>query len=84
MIYILLGISSILIAFYIFNSLRNAQNSFAVQEVKRYFFKRNKADKNWSSNGRVYTNGIALVKDKTTEKKHFIKQSELCDIGILS
>ena len=60
------------------------KNVFAQEEAKRYFSGFNEVDSNWSSNGRVYTNGIALIEDKKSGKIKFIKQGELCDIGILS
>jgi len=38
-------------------------------------------DENWSADGRVYTEGFAVTKNNTSST--FIKQSKLCDIGIL-
>lgn len=84
MLYILLGIFSLILSAYMFKSFRVNQNNFSIQEAKRYFLKRNESNKSWHSNGRVYTNGIALIQNNKTKQKRFIKQSELCDIGILS
>lgn len=65
------------------NFLSN-RNKFFINEAIRFFFKRNETTKNWNSHGRVYTEGIALIENRLNGKKKFIKQSELCDIGILS
>ena len=62
--------------------LRNI-NDFTTKEAKRYFCNFNKADRNWSSGGKMYTTGIALIKDKKTGKKQFIKQTEINDVGLL-
>ena len=65
-------------------SVFKKRDAFLTSEAKRYFLQRNEIDDNWHSHGRVFTKGIALIKDKKTGKKKFIKQAELCDIGILS
>lgn len=38
-------------------------------------------DDSWSSRGRVYTRGLALI--EVDGKKKFIRQAKLVDIGIL-
>jgi hypothetical protein len=63
---------------------KNYPAIFKREEAKRYLFKGNEIDDNWSSNGLIYTEGLALIEDKKNNKKDFIKQAELCDIGILS
>ena len=81
--YIVIGIFLVVLVGYILYG-KITRDSFETQEAKRYLFGFNEVDDNWSSNGRVYTNGIALIEDKKTGEKRFIKQAELCDIGILS
>ena len=81
--YMIFGIIGIIIGIY-FIRISKKITLFKFNEAKRYFVGFNKIDNNWSSRGRVYTNGIALLKDKKSNKKFFIKQAELCDIGILS
>jgi hypothetical protein len=81
--YTVAGIVLVVLVCYILYK-RVTRDSFEVQEAKRYLVGFNEVDENWSSNGRVYTNGIALIEDKKTGEKRFIKQAELCDIGILS
>ena len=63
---------------------KNYVAKFKREEANRYLFEGNKIDDNWSSNGFIYTEGLALIEDKKTKEKTFLKQSELCDIGILS
>jgi len=63
--------------------LRN-NNDFATKEAKRYFFNFNKVDRNWSLEGKIHTTGIALIEDKKTGKKQFIKQAEINDVGLLN
>ena len=81
---VVLSLVGLGVGVYFINKAIRYKNSFAFKEAKRYLFGFNKIDKNWSSNGRIYTKGIALIEDKKTGKKEFIKQAELCDIGILS
>ena len=81
MLYVGLGSILIIFGFYL---IRSGKKTFEYEEAKRYLFKFNEIDDNWCSRGRVYTQGIALIEDKKTGKKRFIKQAELCDIGILS
>ena len=81
MLYIGLGAILVIFGFYL---TRSRKKTFEYEEAKRYLFKFNKVDDNWSSRGRVYTQGVALIEDKKTGEKKFIKQAELCDIGILS
>lgn len=38
-------------------------------------------DGTWSSKGRVYTNGFAII--KKGDKNKFIKQAKICDMGLL-
>ena len=80
MAYIGIGIVLLILGFY----LIRFKSTFEYKEAKRYLFGFNEVDDNWSSRGRVYTQGIALIEDKKTGKKRFVKQAELCDIGILS
>lgn len=71
-----IGISSMLQKSYV--------AKFKRKEAVRYLFLGNEKDGDWSPNGRIYTEGLALIENKKTKKKTFIKQAELCDIGILS
>jgi len=73
----------LIISYVLLCKLRINYDDFAIKEAKRYFFDFNKIDNNWSANGKVYRVGIALIENKKTGKKEFIKQAELCDIGIL-
>jgi len=77
-----IGVICMIIGALLWLKLRNI-NDFAVREAKRYFFDFNKADRNWSSGGKMYTTGIALIEDKRTGEKQFIKQTEINDVGLL-
>ena len=80
---LILGVMGVVIGIY-FIKISKKITLFQFYEAKRYFMDFNKIDNNWSSRGRVYTNGIALLKHKKDGEKFFIKQAEHCDIGILS
>lgn len=56
---------------------------FLKDEAKRYFLNNNEMPEDWHSHGRLYRKGIALIEDKKTGKKKFIKTAQLVDIGIL-
>ena len=80
MMYVGLGVILLIFGLYL---TKFRERTFEYEEAKRYLFKFNKVDDNWSSRGRVYTQGLALIENKKTGKKEFIKQAELCDIRIL-
>ena len=69
---IMLSVFSLVIGTFFINKAIKYKDSFVFKEAKRYLFGFNKIDNNWSSSGRVYTNGIALIEDKKTGKKEFI------------
>ena len=52
------------------------------KEAKRCLNNFCEVDENWNSNGKVYTKGLAVIEEN--EKKRFIKQAKVCDIGILN
>ena len=58
------------------------KDDFMEKEAKRCINGLCEVDDNWSSNGRIYTNGFTVIKQDGKNK--FIKQSKLCDAGILS
>jgi len=58
------------------------KNQFMEQESKRVFNDLCKVNNDWNSQGRVYTNGFTVTEEN--ENMNFIKQSKLCDGGILS
>jgi len=80
---IIIGLLGIAVGIY-FIKLSKKISLFQLKEAKRYFKNFNEIDNEWSSHGKVYTNGISLLVDKKTGKKKFIKQAEVCDMGILS
>ena len=58
------------------------KNQFMEQESKRVFNDLCKVNNDWNSQGRVYTNGFTVTEENGN--MNFIKQSKLCDGGILS
>lgn len=54
---------------------------FFEKEAKRCLNDFCEVDENWNSNGRVHSTGLAVI--EKNGKKRFIKQSKVCDIGIL-
>ncbi len=55
---------------------------FLKKEAKRGLTDNFKVDDNWNSQGRVYTEGLTLIKKKNG-KSSFIKQAKLADTGLL-
>ena len=58
------------------------KDKFFEKEAKRCLNDFCEVDENWNSNGKVYTKGLAVIEEN--EKKRFIKQAKVCDIGILN
>jgi predicted small secreted protein len=75
-----------LIGFYTFykikKSLKSEKNSFMGKEASRIVFQDAKVDDSYSSEGRVYTRGLSLIKDKESKKYTLIPQAQVCDIGL--
>lgn len=57
-------------------------NSFLRAEAKRGLKDNFKVNDDWNSQGRVYTEGLTLIKKKNG-KHFFIKQAKLADTGLL-
>ena len=58
------------------------KDEFMEKEAKRCIGSYCEAGSDWSSNGKIYTNGFTIVEENG--KKRYIKQAKLCDAGILS
>ena len=63
-------------------SLKSEKNSFMGKEASRIVFQDAKVDDSYSSEGRVYTRGLSLIKDKESKKYTLIPQAKVCDIGL--
>jgi len=61
---------------------RNSTDDFLASEANRRLYHMSEAPPGWSSRGRMYTKGLAVVRYKNGECR-FVKQVMLCDIGIL-
>ena len=65
---------------------RSKKNSFFKEEANRYLNKYCETNKNWSSRGRVYSKGLAILKEIGKDNKikiKFVKQTKLYDIGLI-
>lgn len=75
-----------LIGFYTFykikKSLKSEKNSFMGKEASRIVFQDAKVDDSYSSEGRVYTRGLSLIKNDKSKKYNLIPQAKVCDIGL--
>ena len=60
---------------------RFKKDPFLSKEADRCLNHFCEADENWSSKGRVYVTGLAVIEENG--KKRFVKQKKLFDLGIL-
>jgi len=66
--------------------LRFKKNSFFEKEANRYLNEYCEANEDWSSRGRVYAKGLAILKEIEKDNKvkiKFVKQTKLYDIGLI-
>lgn len=76
-----------LVAFYSYYKVKKTLNSdndssFMTKEASRIVFEDAKVDDSYSSEGRVYTRGLSLIKNEQTGKYNLIPQAKVCDIGL--
>lgn len=57
------------------------KNKFLAEEADRCLNRYCEIDENWTSRGRVYVRGLAVIEENGG--KRFVKQAKLFDIGIL-
>lgn len=60
---------------------RFKKDPFLSKEADRCLNHFCEADENWSSKGRIYVTGLAVIEENG--KKRFVKQKKLFDLGIL-
>ena len=60
---------------------RNTNDSFMLNEASRIIFKDAEVKAGYSSQGRVYCRGLALIKSENG-KYTLIPQAKVCDIGL--
>ena len=60
---------------------KGSYGKFKEEEARRCFYNYCETKEDWTPRGRIYTNGFAVLEDGGETK--FIKQSKLCDLGIL-
>lgn len=74
-----------IISFYTFYKLKNSlktENQFMSKEAYRIIFEDAKANENYDSEGREYTSGLALIKNKENGKYDLIAQAKVCGTGL--
>lgn len=57
------------------------KDDFLASEANRCLNHYCEAPKEWSSRGRLFSSGLAVIEENG--KKRFVKQKKLCDLGIL-
>jgi len=78
-----IGLISLLLGIFLLYKLNPINvDPFLRKKADRVLNHNAECTKNWNSEGRVYCTGLALITLKNGKKK-FIKQSKLCDTGIL-
>ena len=60
----------------------NKENHFMVNESARIIYDNAEVKENYTSQGRVYTRGLALIKKDGDSKFTLISQAKVCDIGL--
>ena len=60
----------------------NNNDSKVKEEAKRILFGYAEVDDNYSSEGRIYTRGLSLIKKDGDSKYTLISQAKICDIGL--
>jgi len=77
-----LGIISLIIGLYLLYILNPINiDPFLREEADRCLNHKCEADEDWNSQGRVYSEGLALI--EKDGKKKFINQRKLADSGLL-
>ena len=85
LIVVVIGIL-MLITYLLFSFLaprdKTEYDEFMKEEANRCLNNFCEVGKEWHSRGRIHTSGFAII-EKDSEK-HFIRQSKLCDLGLLN
>lgn len=87
---VLIGISFIFIGSFLLYMVyilsKKNSNDFMERESKRVLLENAKVSESYSSEGRVFTRGLSLIKEKKSSNKtniyKFIPQAKVCDIGL--
>ena len=73
------GVTILYIMYKLSKSDKN--NPIIRDEVRRIVTDSARVDTDYTSGGRVYTRGLTVIIDKTTNKYKTIPQAKVCDIG---
>lgn len=82
MFLISLFLISLVLVWKVFFFKINKNDSKMKEEAKRILFGYAEVDGNYSSEGRIYTRGLSLVKKDGDTKYTLISQAKICDIGL--
>jgi len=69
------------IAFKLLSKPKNS-NHFMMLESSRIIYNNAEVTEDYSSQGRVFTRGLSLIKKDGDEKYTLISQAKVCDIGL--
>ena len=78
---ILLFIITSYLAIKILTKPKNS-NQFMMAESSRIMYNNAEVTEDYSSQGRVFTRGLSLIKKEGDEKYTLISQAKVCDIGL--
>jgi predicted small secreted protein len=79
---ILFLISSYAILKLLYVNSNTRENHFMVNESARIMYNNAEAKEDYTSQGRVYTRGLALIKKDGDSKFTLTSQAKVCDIGL--
>ncbi len=83
---LILLISSLLISlvlvYKVFFFKIDKSNDRMNEEARRILLKYSEAESDYTSEGRVYTRGLSLVKKSGDDKYTLIAQAKVCDVGL--
>ena len=66
----------------LFTRNNEKENHFMINESSRIIYDNAEVKENYTSQGRVYTRGLALIKKDGDSKFTLISQAKVCDIGL--
>ena len=81
-ILIIVGMFGLFFLFDLYKMRAIFTSSFLQNESARFFNDNSQAPNDYTSEGRTYTKGMAIIKDKETNKLKIITQAKPCDIGL--
>jgi len=82
LILLIVGIFSLFVTIRLILKIDIFKSEFLKNESIRILSDNARVDENYTSQGRIFTRGLAVVKDKESDKFRIIAQAKPCDIGL--